>query len=59
MTAVPHFIRLDFAHAVHSVLIAMSLAMAVAAVVAIAGLRSGVQEEIVSAAEPEPEPAPA
>jgi EmrB/QacA subfamily drug resistance transporter len=42
---IPHFIRLDFAHATHSVLIAMAGAMAVAAVVAIVGLRRGVQVE--------------
>jgi EmrB/QacA subfamily drug resistance transporter len=42
---IPHFIRLDFADATHSVLIAMAGAMAVAAVVAIVGLRRGVQVE--------------
>ena len=43
--AIPHFIRLDFAHATRSVLIVMSAAMAVAAVAAILGLRRGVQVE--------------
>ena len=43
--AIPHFIRLDFADATHSVLIAMSIAMATAAVVALLGLRRGVQVE--------------
>jgi EmrB/QacA subfamily drug resistance transporter len=43
--AVPHFIRLDFAHATHSVLIAMAGAMAAAAVVALLGLRRGLQVE--------------
>ena len=42
---IPHFIRLDFASATHSVLIAMAGAMAVAAVVAVLGLRRGVQVE--------------
>ncbi len=42
---IPHFIRVDFADATHSVLIAMAGAMAVAAVVAIVGLRRGVQVE--------------
>ena len=42
---IPHFIRLDFASATHSVLIAMAGAMAVAAVVALFGLRRGVQVE--------------
>ena len=42
---IPHFIRLDFASATHSVLFAMAGAMAVAAVVAIFGLRRGVQVE--------------
>src|SRR5262249_26858985 len=54
---IPHFIRLDFAHAIHAVLVGMSLAMAVAAVVAIVGLRPGVQEEIAGAPEAEPAPA--
>ena len=43
--AIPHFIRVDFADATHSVLIAMSIAMATAAVVALLGLRRGVQVE--------------
>jgi EmrB/QacA subfamily drug resistance transporter len=42
---IPHFVRLDFAHAIHSVLLAMSLAMGVAAVIALIGLRRGVQSE--------------
>ena len=42
---IPHFIRLDFASATHSVLVAMAGAMAAAAVVAILGLRRGVQVE--------------
>jgi EmrB/QacA subfamily drug resistance transporter len=43
--AIPHFIRLDFAYATRSVLYAMAGIMAVAAVVAIIGLRPGAQEE--------------
>ena len=42
---IPHFIRLDFAAATRSVLFAMAGAMAVAAVVAIIGLRRSVQVE--------------
>jgi EmrB/QacA subfamily drug resistance transporter len=50
--AIPHFIRLDFAYASRSVFEAMALIMAAAAVVAILGLRRGVQIE-----EPEPQEA--
>jgi hypothetical protein len=46
--AIPHFIRADFAAATQVVLYAMAIAMAVAAVVAIVWLRSGVQREIVA-----------
>jgi EmrB/QacA subfamily drug resistance transporter len=42
---VPHFIRLDFAFATRSVLYAMAGIMAVATIVALLGLRRGVQEE--------------
>jgi EmrB/QacA subfamily drug resistance transporter len=42
---IPHFIRLDFAQATQSVLYVMAAIMAVAAIVAFAGLRAGVQEE--------------
>jgi EmrB/QacA subfamily drug resistance transporter len=41
--AIPHFVRLDFAYATRSVLYAMAGVMAVAAVVALVGLRAGVQ----------------
>jgi EmrB/QacA subfamily drug resistance transporter len=47
---IPHFVRLDFAHATRSVLLAMALVMAAAAVVALVGLQRGVQAE----AEPAP-----
>ena len=42
---IPRFFRLDFAYATRSVLMAMAGIMAVAAVVAIVGLKRGVQEE--------------
>jgi hypothetical protein len=44
-SAIPHFVRLDFAEATHSVLLAMAVVMAVAAVVALVGLRRGVQAD--------------
>jgi EmrB/QacA subfamily drug resistance transporter len=43
--SIPHFVRLDFAYATRSVLYVMAGIMAVAAIVALVGLRSGVQEE--------------
>jgi fucose permease len=49
--AIPHFVRLDFAYATRSVLYSMAVIMALAAAVAIVGLRRGVQ------AEPEQAPA--
>ena len=39
--SIPHFIRLDFAHATQTVLYIMAAVMAVAAVVAFVGLRAG------------------
>jgi EmrB/QacA subfamily drug resistance transporter len=45
VTSIPHFVRLDFAHAMQSVFHAMALIMAAAAVVAILGLRRGIQAE--------------
>jgi hypothetical protein len=53
--AIPHFARVDFAHATQSVLYVMAGIMAAAAVVALLGLRAGAQEEVV---EP-PDEAPA
>jgi EmrB/QacA subfamily drug resistance transporter len=47
--AIPHFVRLDFAYATHVVLYCMSGVMAAAALVALLGLRRGVQEEVSSA----------
>jgi EmrB/QacA subfamily drug resistance transporter len=43
--AIPHFVRLDFAHATSSVFHAMAVIMAVATVIAFVGLRRGVQAE--------------
>ena len=42
---IPHFVRLDFALATRSVLYVMAAIMAVAAIVAFAGLRAGVQAD--------------
>jgi EmrB/QacA subfamily drug resistance transporter len=42
---IPHFIRLDFAYATRSVLLVMAGVMAAATVVALFGLRRGVQQE--------------
>jgi EmrB/QacA subfamily drug resistance transporter len=56
--SIPHFIRLDFAYATRSVLYVMAGVMAAAAVVAILGLRQGLQEES-SEAELDPEVTPA
>lgn len=52
-TAIPHFIRLDFAYATRSVLYVMAVIMALAAVIAFLGLRAGVQQEETPAAVPE------
>jgi EmrB/QacA subfamily drug resistance transporter len=45
-TAIPHFIRLDFAYATRSVLYVMAGIMAAAAIAALVGLRAGVQEDV-------------
>jgi hypothetical protein len=55
VASIPAFIRADYANATRDVLIGMGIIMAVAAVVALAGLRGGVQP----AAAPEPAPADA
>jgi len=52
-STIPRFVRLDFAHAIQTVLYAMTGIMAAAALVALVGLRRGVQTE---AAEAAPEP---
>jgi EmrB/QacA subfamily drug resistance transporter len=51
--SIPHFVRLDFAHATQSVLYIMAAIMAVAATAGLIGLRAGVQE---NADESEPVP---
>jgi len=43
--AIPHFIRLDFAYAIRTVLFGMAIVMAVAAVVGFIGLRPGLQAD--------------
>jgi EmrB/QacA subfamily drug resistance transporter len=45
VTAIPQFIRADFASATRDVLYGMCIIMAVAAVIALRGLRRGVQED--------------
>jgi EmrB/QacA subfamily drug resistance transporter len=47
--SIPHFFRLDFAYATRTVLYAMAGIMAVAALVALLGLRRGVQDEAAEA----------
>ena len=44
ITAIPQFIRADFAGAIHDVLIGMAVIMGVTTLVALRGLRRGVQE---------------
>jgi predicted MFS family arabinose efflux permease len=56
-SAIPHFVRLDFADATQSVLYVMAAVMAVAAVVAFVGLRPGVQDDGPSANAEQPAPA--
>ena len=51
ITAIPAFIRADFASAIRDVLYAMAMIMAVATVVALRGLRRGVQEDTARTAE--------
>jgi hypothetical protein len=47
--AIPQFIRADFAGATHDVLIAMAVIMGVAALVALRGLKRGVQADAETA----------
>jgi EmrB/QacA subfamily drug resistance transporter len=49
--SIPHWFALDFAHAIQTVLYVMAGIMAVAAIVAVLGLRAGVQAEYAEAAE--------
>ena len=51
VTAIPQFIRADFAAATRDVLYGMCVIMAVAAFVALRGLRRGVQEDTASAGD--------
>ncbi len=44
-SSIPRFVRLDFAYATRSVLYGMALVMAIAGVVALLGLRAGLQED--------------
>jgi EmrB/QacA subfamily drug resistance transporter len=56
-SAIPHYVRLDFAYATRSVLYVMAAIMAAAAVVALFGLRQGVQEETpATGADPDADP---
>jgi EmrB/QacA subfamily drug resistance transporter len=50
VASIPHFVRLDFALATRSVLYVMAGIMATAAIVALVGLRAGVQQEVDPAA---------
>src|ERR1700753_3466096 len=50
-SAIPHFYQLDFAYATRTVLYVMAGVMAAAAIVAIIGLRNGVQEDQPGAAD--------
>jgi EmrB/QacA subfamily drug resistance transporter len=51
LASIPHFVRLDFAYATRSVLYVMAVVMAAAAIVALLGLRAGVQEQEQEAPE--------
>ncbi len=54
IASIPHFVRLDFAYATRSVLYVMAAIMAVAAIVALVGLRAGVQREAADAPQADP-----
>ncbi len=53
---IPNFVRLDFAYATRAVLLVMAGVMAAAALTALFGLRSGLQEEMVEAGSAEVAP---
>ncbi len=57
-SAIPRFVRVDFAQATHLVLWGMAGAMALAGLVALVGLRWGVQARVPDPS-PSPQPAPA
>ncbi len=50
IASIPHFVRVDFAGAVQTVLYVMAGIMAVAAIVGLLGLRAGVQQEAAAPA---------
>jgi EmrB/QacA subfamily drug resistance transporter len=58
VASIPHFVRVDFAQATQTVLYVMAGVMAVAAIVALVGLRYGVQEEAVVRPGAEAVPSP-
>jgi hypothetical protein len=66
VSAIPHFVRLDFAYATRSVFLVMAAVMAAAALAGFAGLKRGRQEEESSEreresdapAQPQPDLAP-
>jgi ABC-type Na+ efflux pump permease subunit len=58
VASIPHFFRVDFAQSTQTVLYVMAGIMAAAAIVAILGLRAGVQQDIGAVSEtPTQEPA--
>ena len=52
IASIPHFVRLDFAYSIRTVLYVMAAIMAVAAVAALLGLRAGAQQETDATAAP-------
>jgi EmrB/QacA subfamily drug resistance transporter len=54
IASIPHFIRVDFAEATQVVLYILAAVMAVAAIVALVGLRAGVQQETAASVTVEP-----
>jgi ABC-type Na+ efflux pump permease subunit len=54
VASIPHFFRIDFAYSTQTVLYLMAGVMAVAAVVAIIGLRAGAQQEAADTAKADP-----
>jgi EmrB/QacA subfamily drug resistance transporter len=52
IASIPQFVRLDFAYATQTVLYVMAGIMAVAAIVALVGLRAGLQEESATGTAP-------
>ena len=56
--SIPHFFRLDFAHATQTVLYIMAAVMAVAAIVGFVGLQRGVQQDQPAVSEAQEATAP-